>query len=138
MESPAHWNLPSGISRRRDGKENCYDCSVGASSSDIYEAVLALSRSIAGRDDLGSLLSGVAECLQRIVAFDFAALILHDRESESMRYYVLDAAAPSDVGPTRRLPVEQDPAGWVWVHQATSSHSAAGSPSLAGRSSRSG
>jgi formate hydrogenlyase transcriptional activator len=90
---------------------------VGASSSDIYEAVLALSRSIAGRDDLGSLLSGVAECLQRIVAFDFAALILHDHESESMRYYVLDAVAPGDAGPTRRLPVEQDPAGWVWVHQ---------------------
>ncbi len=91
--------------------------SVGASSKEIYEAVLALSRSIAGRDDLGSLLSGVAECLQRIVKFDFAALILHDHESESMRYYVLDAAAPGDAGPTRCLPVEQDPAGWVWIHQ---------------------
>ncbi len=90
---------------------------VGASSSDIYEAVLALSRSIAGRDDLGSLLSGVAESLQRIVAFDFAALILHDRDAKSMGSYVLDAAAPADVGPTRCFPVEQDPAGWVWLHQ---------------------
>jgi transcriptional regulator with GAF, ATPase, and Fis domain len=87
------------------------------SPSDIYEAVHALSRSIAGRNDLSSLLSGVAESLQRIVAFDFAALILHDREANSMRSYVLDAAAPADLGPTRRLPVEQDPAGWVWVHQ---------------------
>jgi len=34
-----------------------------------------------------------------------------------MRSYVLDAAALADVGPTRRLPVEQDPGGWVWVHQ---------------------
>jgi formate hydrogenlyase transcriptional activator len=90
---------------------------VRASSSDIYEAVMALSRSIAGRNDLGSLLSGVAECLQRIVAFDFAALILYDEGSESMRYYVLDATAPEDVGPARRFPVEQDPAGWVWLHQ---------------------
>jgi formate hydrogenlyase transcriptional activator len=91
--------------------------SVGASPKDIYDAVLALSRSIAGRDDLGSLLSGVAESLQRIVSFDFAALVLHDREAKSMCSYVLDAAAPADVGPTRCLPVEQDPAGWVWVHQ---------------------
>lgn len=90
---------------------------MGASLSNIYEAVLALSRSIAGRDDLGSFLSGVAESLQRIVAFDFAALILHDREANSMRSYVLDAAAPADVGPTRSLPAEQDPAGWVWMQQ---------------------
>jgi formate hydrogenlyase transcriptional activator len=90
---------------------------VGASPSDIYEAILALSRSIAGRNDLSSLLSGVAESLQRIVAFDFATLILHDREADSMCSYVLDAASPADVGPTRRLPVKQDPAGWVWDHQ---------------------
>jgi formate hydrogenlyase transcriptional activator len=91
--------------------------SVGTSLKDVYEAVVALSRAIAGRDDLGSLLSGVAESLQRIVAFDFAALILHDREEKSMFSYVLDAAAPADVGPTRRFPIEQDPAGWVWVNQ---------------------
>src|SRR5215472_6600275 len=91
--------------------------SVGAPTNDVYEAVLALSRSIAGRDDLVSLLSGVAESLQRIVAFDFAALILHDREAKSMRSYVLDAAAPAAVGPARCFPVEQDPAGWVWVQQ---------------------
>ena len=78
---------------------------VDASPSDIHEAVLALSRSIAGRNDLSSLLSGVAESLQRIVAFDFAALILHDREADSMLSYVLDAASPADVGPTRCLPV---------------------------------
>ena len=81
---------------------------MGASSSDIYEAVLALSRSIAGRNDLGSLLSGVAESLQRIVAFDFAALILHDPEAKSMRSYVLDAADPAGVGfndPTTVAPV---------------------------------
>jgi len=30
---------------------------------------------------------------------------------------VLDAAAPADVGPARCFPVEQDPAGWVWVQQ---------------------
>ncbi len=109
--------MPGPMRAEGTEKKTVMIAPVSASSSDVYEAVLALSRSISGRDDLGSLLSGVAECLQRIVAFDFAALILHDRESESMRYYVLDAAAPSDVDPTRCLPVEQDPAGWVWVNQ---------------------
>ena len=37
---------------------------VEASSTDINEAVIALSRSIAGRADLSSLLSGVAESLR--------------------------------------------------------------------------
>jgi formate hydrogenlyase transcriptional activator len=108
------------MSSTRTGKtedKTAIIAAVGASSSDIYEAVLSLSRSIAGRSDLGSLLSGVAECLERIVAFDFAALILHDDESASMRYYVLDALAPGDLGPARSFPAEQDPAGWVWAHQ---------------------
>jgi formate hydrogenlyase transcriptional activator len=113
----ARGNLAAGIRAEETENKTVIIAPVGASSSDVYEAVLALSRSIAGRDDLGSLLSGVAECLQRIVAFDFAALILHDHESESMRYHVLDAAAPGDVGPARRFPVEQDPAGWAWAHQ---------------------
>ena len=55
--------LPS--SRRRN-----YGPPVAASSTDIYEAVVALSRSIAGRRDLESLLSGVGESLRRVVSFD--------------------------------------------------------------------
>jgi len=116
-ESRVGHSRQSGIRAEETEHETAIITPVGASQSDIYEAVLALSRSIAGRNDLSSLLSGVAESLQRIVAFDFAALILYDREANSMRSYVLDAAALADVGPTRRLPVEQDPGGWVWVHQ---------------------
>ena len=52
----------------------------GASSTDIYEAVIALSRSIAGRSDLESLLSGVGEPVRRIVGFDYVGLTLHDRK----------------------------------------------------------
>ncbi len=52
---------------------------MGASSTDIYGAVVALSRSTAGRTDLKSLLSGVAESLSRIVRFDHLGVILHDR-----------------------------------------------------------
>jgi len=117
IERQACGNLTSGIRAVVTEHETAILTAVGASSKDIYEAVLALSRSIAGRDDLGSLLTGVAESLQRIVAFDFAALILYDREAKSMRSHVLDAAAPADVGPARCFPVEEDPAGWVWTHQ---------------------
>jgi formate hydrogenlyase transcriptional activator len=86
-----------------------------AASTDIYEAVVALSRSIAGRSDLESLLSGVGESLRRIVGFDYLGLTLHDPRHDRMQGHVLrDPGAPV----TRLvLPVDQDPAGWVWLHQ---------------------
>src|SRR5271166_6052963 len=89
---------------------------VGASSTDIYEAVIALSRSIAGHTDLRSLLSGVAESLRRIVAFDHLGLILHDPNSDSMEGHILNAPG-NPVITSLRLPVEDDPAGWVWQNQ---------------------
>ncbi|MBZ5617792.1 MAG: sigma 54-interacting transcriptional regulator [Acidobacteriia bacterium] len=76
-----------------------------------------MSRLIAGHDDIASLLSGVAESLQRIVAFDFAALILHDRGTNSMRFHVLNASEPANLRPGGWFRVDQDPAGWVWTHQ---------------------
>src|SRR4051794_27344040 len=54
---------------------------------EIYEAVVSLSRSIAGRTDLRSLLSGVAESLRQIVTFDHVALILHDPNGNVMEGY---------------------------------------------------
>ena len=68
---------------------------VEASSTDIYEAVVALSRSIAGRSDLGSLLSGVAESLRRIVGFDMSGLTLHDPKSDVMQGHFLSAPGKS-------------------------------------------
>ena len=89
---------------------------VGASSSDIYEAVLALSRSIAGRTDLEALLSGVAESLRRIVTFDHVGLILHDPNENAMQGHILNAPG-NPVITSLRLPVDEDPAGWVWLNQ---------------------
>ena len=89
---------------------------VGASSSDIYEAVLALSRSIAGRTDLDALLAGVAESLRRVVSFDHLGLILHDPNENAMQGHIL--SAPGNPAITSlRLPVDEDPAGWVWLNQ---------------------
>ena len=89
---------------------------VGASANEIYEAVLSLSRSIAGRTDLEALLSGVRESLRRIVSFDHLGLILHDPENNAMQGHILnEPGAP--VITTLRMPVESDPAGWVWLNQ---------------------
>jgi hypothetical protein len=63
--------------------------SMAASSNDIYEAVVALSRSLAGRADLRSLLEGVAESLRRIVNFDYLGLVLHEADTYAMQGYIL-------------------------------------------------
>ncbi len=89
---------------------------VGASSTDIYEAVVALSRSIAGRTDLTTLLSGVADSLRRIVKFDHVGVILHDPYGNTMRGHILNAPG-NPVITNLDLPVDQDPAGWVWLNQ---------------------
>ena len=90
---------------------------LGASSTDIYEAVVALARSIAGRSDLESLLSGVRESLRRVVEFDYIGLTLHDPKGNRMQgYFLHDPATPVT---SVSLPVGQDPAGWVWQNQQT-------------------
>src|SRR3974390_292275 len=89
---------------------------MGASSTEIYEAVVALSRSLAGHSDLESLLSGVGKSLRRIIGFDYIGLILHDPNGNAMQGYIL--TEPGNPVITRlRLPVDQDPAGWVWLNQ---------------------
>jgi len=89
---------------------------VGASSTDIYEAVVALSRSIAGRTDLRSLLSGVGESLRRIIRFDHLGVILHDPSGHTMQGHILTAPG-NPVITSLEMPVDQDPAGWVWLNQ---------------------
>ena len=89
---------------------------VGASSTDIYEAVVALSRSIAGRTDLRSLLSGVAESLRRIVRFDHIGMSLYDPNGKVMQKHILEARG-NPVITSPELPIDQDPAGWVWLNQ---------------------
>lgn len=89
---------------------------VGANTSDIYEAVLALTRSIAGRTDLGALLSGVGEALSRIVTFDHVGLVLYDPVGNAMQGHILSAPGNPEISGLR-LPVEDDPSGWVWQNQ---------------------
>ena len=89
--------------------------SVGNSSTEIYEAVIALSRSIAGRSDLESLLRGVGESLRRIVAFDYLGLTLFDAKTGRMQSHILGQGGVA--AKSGGLPVDEDPAGWVWLNQ---------------------
>src|SRR5579884_2409482 len=82
----------------------------------LYKAVIALSRSISGRTDLRSLLSGVAESLRLMVRFDHLGLILHDEKRGSMSGLILNEPG-NPVMTTLDLPVDEDPAGWVWRYQ---------------------
>ena len=91
---------------------------VGTSPTDIFEAVVALSRSIAGRSDLESLLSGVGESLRRSVGFDYLGLALHDHKHDRMQNYLL--RGPETPVANLCLPVDQDPACWVWLNQQPS------------------
>src|ERR1700719_565062 len=87
-----------------------------ATANEIYEAVLSLARSVAGRTDLEALLSGVRESLRRIVSFDHLGLILHDPDSSAMQGHILnEPGAP--VITSLQMPVEADPAGWGWLNQ---------------------
>jgi formate hydrogenlyase transcriptional activator len=88
---------------------------AGPPSTDIYEAVVALSRSIAGRSDLEGLLSGVGEAVRRIVAFDYVGLFLYDPKSDRIHGHISGGVGDAVISLTG--PVDQDPAGWVWLHQ---------------------
>jgi formate hydrogenlyase transcriptional activator len=86
-----------------------------ASSTAIYEAVIALSRSIAGRSDLESLLAGVGESLRRIVTFDYVGVALWDPKTNRMQGRLLESSEAR--APYFSFGVDDDPAGWVWLNQ---------------------
>jgi len=88
---------------------------VGASSTDIYEAVVALSRLIADRGDLQSLLSGVGESLRRIVGFDYIGVMLHNPGENRMKAHILRESGLPVAIDSRGM--EDDPSAWVWLNQ---------------------
>jgi len=88
----------------------------GARRDALYKAVMALSRSIAGRTDLRDLLSGVAEALRQIISFDHVALTLHDPNGNVMQSYILNEPC-NPVITGLRFRADEDPAGWVWRNQ---------------------
>ena len=116
-DSAAAWHVTKEIVPGSSMDSSFLICGEnGTRKEALNRAVIALSRSIAGRTDLRSLLSGVAESVRRIVAFDHVGLILHDPNGDTMQGYILNEPC-NPVITSLRLPVDDDPAGWVWLHQ---------------------
>jgi formate hydrogenlyase transcriptional activator len=87
------------------------------SDAEIYEALFALAKSIAGHNDLEGLCRGLAQSLQRVVGFEYLGLMLYDPVRNVMRLHALTATEPVTVEDSPPLPIDQDPVGWVWRTQ---------------------
>ncbi len=83
-----------------------------------YRTLLEVSESIAAHRDLRALFHDLAECLHRVVRFDYMRLILYDTERNVMRVHLLEAPHPSgDVLGCQELSVDESPGGWAWQRQ---------------------
>src|SRR5262249_20363753 len=82
-----------------------------------YRTLLAVSEAIVAYRDLPALFHELAARLHQVVRFDYLALLLHEAASNSMRLHVLETSEPTPQSPVKALPVEDDPAGWVWQTQ---------------------
>ncbi len=83
----------------------------------LYSALLELSHAIAGHHDPDSLCQGLARALRTVFDFDFLGVALHDPARSALRLYGLATHLPVPAGFDRWLPLEDNPAGWVWQNQ---------------------
>ena len=81
-----------------------------------YDALLRISKDVAGHSTIAELLRGLAEQLHPLVPFDYLALLLHDESLDELRLVVLE---PASIGlPFASKPVaEHGPATTVWTTQ---------------------
>jgi formate hydrogenlyase transcriptional activator len=86
-------------------------------TGDRYQTLLAVSAAIVAHRDLRSLFHDLADRLHQVAHFDFLALVLHDDASNTMRLHILETADPVPPGTVIDLPVDEDPAGYVWQSQ---------------------
>jgi formate hydrogenlyase transcriptional activator len=82
-----------------------------------WRALLAVSEAIASYRDLSALFHELAGRLHQVVRFDYLPLILHEAAGNTMRLHVLEASEPTPIPSVPGVPVEDEPAGWVWQTQ---------------------
>ena len=82
-----------------------------------YQALLAVSEAIVSYRELSALFHELAGRLHQVVRFDYLVLSLHEATSNTMRMHVLEGTGPVPLPSARVLPLEEDPAGWVWQTQ---------------------
>src|SRR6266403_6124543 len=55
--------------------------------------------------------------LHQVVHFDYLGLALHEATSNTLRIHLLEGTEPTPLPSPPVLPLEEEPAGWVWQTQ---------------------
>ena len=88
-----------------------------SATGNLHRALLAVSEAIVSHRDLSTLFQELAGSLHHVVRFEILALVLHESASNTMRLHILETAGPIQIPVDLVLPVDDDPAGWVWQTQ---------------------
>src|SRR5260370_32710583 len=86
-------------------------------TGDRYQALLAVLEAIVSHRDLSALFHELAGRLHQVVRFDYLGLCLHDATSNTLRMHLLEGAEPTPLPSPAVIPLEEEPAGWVWQTQ---------------------
>src|SRR5271166_5799800 len=86
-------------------------------SCELYRALLAVSEAIVSHRDLSALFHELAGRLHQVVRFDYLGLALHEATSNTLRIHLLEGPEPTPLPSPPVLPLEEEPAGWVWQTQ---------------------
>jgi formate hydrogenlyase transcriptional activator len=82
-----------------------------------YQALLAVSEAIVSHRELSALFHELAGRLHQVVHFDYLGLALHEATSNTLRIHLLEGTEPTPLPSPPVLPLEEEPAGWVWQTQ---------------------
>src|SRR5271155_2373868 len=86
-------------------------------TGDRYQALLAVSSAILSHRELSALFHELAGLLHDVVRFDYLGLTLHEATSNTLRMPFLEGTGPTPLPSPPVLPLEEEPAGWVWQTQ---------------------
>jgi formate hydrogenlyase transcriptional activator len=82
-----------------------------------YRTLLEVGEAISAHRDLHQLFRDLAQRLPRVVHVNFVGLSLHDPVRNTMRLHTIQANVPADLVGGHEGPVEESPAGSVWLTQ---------------------
>src|SRR6201987_5812568 len=82
-----------------------------------YQALLAVSEAIVSHRDLSALFHELAGRLRKVVRFDYVGVALHEATSNTLRIHFLEGTEPAPLPSPPVLPLDEEPAGWVWQTQ---------------------
>src|SRR5258708_31387037 len=87
------------------------------STDQKHQALLAVSEAIVSHRDLSELFHELAGRLRKVVRFDYLGLALHEATSNTLRIHLLEGTEPTPLPSPPVVPLEEEPAGWVWQTQ---------------------